>query len=285
MANDITCAGPECDRAVSRRGLCVTHYGQALKGKPLTAIRHRKDRRAATHCRFEGCGRASSYVPETLCDAHARQFKIGAPLTPIADRVGRYAPGETCAFEGCDFRAHARSLCERHYNQSKRGDLRPLAAPKLVASARNERGEKQCCSCRTWRPEGKFARNKAAKDGLQGTCSPCKAAHYRENAEIVRDKMRKARFGISREQFDAIFAAQGNVCATCGTDDPGSSYWCVDHDHACCPSSDKTCGKCIRGVLCYRCNHALGNVRDNPNTLARMIEYLAEGTIDVRTVR
>jgi hypothetical protein len=39
---------------------------------------------------------------------------------------------------------------------------------------------------------------------------------------------------------------------------------CVDHDHACCPkqvkATAKTCGKCIRGLLCFRCNTSLGYV-------------------------
>ena len=281
MNDAITCSGPECDRAVSRRGLCVTHYSQGLKGKPLTVIRVRKDRRAASPCRFPGCGRAVSYIPEDLCDAHAHQFKTGAQLTAIADRVGRYAPGALCHFEGCDARAYSRGLCQRHYNQSRSGDLRPLGPKKILSTTRNERGEKQCYTCQTWRDESQFARNRSAKDGLQGMCSPCKAAHYRENAEVVRDKMREARFGITREQFDALFESQGHVCATCGTDDPGTSYWAVDHDHACCPGSDNTCGKCIRGILCRACNHALGNVRDNPETLARLIDYLKEGHVTI----
>lgn len=35
-----------------------------------------------------------------------------------------------------------------------------------------------------------------------------------------------------------------------------------------------TCGKCVRGMLCRFCNHALGNVKDNPETLRRMLHYL-----------
>jgi len=31
----------------------------------------------------------------------------------------------------------------------------------------------------------------------------------------------------------------------------------VDHNHACCPA-DASCGHCVRGILCRRCNHVIG---------------------------
>jgi hypothetical protein len=30
----------------------------------------------------------------------------------------------------------------------------------------------------------------------------------------------------------------------------------VDHDHACCQKKNRSCGKCIRGLLCHTCNIA-----------------------------
>jgi hypothetical protein len=32
---------------------------------------------------------------------------------------------------------------------------------------------------------------------------------------------------------------------------------CIDHDHTCCPG-ERSCGKCIRGVLCMQCNTNIG---------------------------
>jgi hypothetical protein len=49
----------------------------------------------------------------------------------------------------------------------------------------------------------------------------------------------------------------------------------IDHDHACCPGRI-SCGKCIRGLLCNRCNRALGLLGDSIELLKKMIAYLEQ---------
>ena len=61
-------------------------------------------------------------------------------------------------------------------------------------------------------------------------------------------------YGFKMDEFNARLAAQGNVCAICGRS-PSCQVrrFSVDHNHACCPGQ-KSCGKCIRGILCGWCN-------------------------------
>lgn len=67
------------------------------------------------------------------------------------------------------------------------------------------------------------------------------------------------RFGITAEQYNALLEEQGGCCALC--ERPASCQirrLHVDHDHRCCPDVGRSCGRCIRGLLCGGCNRALG---------------------------
>lgn len=225
-------------------------------------------------CRVDKCKRGIYSISKQLCTPHYQQDLAGRAF--VKPRGGWESTGE-CDFEQCKFPRAVKGLCRRHYDQLKRsGAMSPLELPKIPAVTRNENGEKWCRACREWKAENAFASSSGKPDGLQGTCRECRAGQYRTNAENVRDKMREQRFGISREKFDALFDSQGNLCAICRSDSPGPNFWSVDHDHACCPGSDKTCGKCIRGILCSQCNHALGNARDSVEILSAMIAYLGK---------
>lgn len=94
-------------------------------------------------------------------------------------------------------------------------------------------------------------------------------------AEQARRAWLKARFKMTPADWDALLAAQGSRCAACGTTEPGgrANNWVIDHDHACCPSS-VTCGRCVRGLLCNRCNRAAGQMGDNVAALRDLADYL-----------
>ena len=67
------------------------------------------------------------------------------------------------------------------------------------------------------------------------------------------------------EDYERVLAEQGGGCANCGREPrdvmPSGRVrklaW--DHDHLCCPE-EVTCGNCIRGLLCTRCNLEMGKL-------------------------
>lgn len=72
---------------------------------------------------------------------------------------------------------------------------------------------------------------------------------------------RFARYGLTRETFDAMLEAQGHACAMC-REPFGDAPVFIDHDHSlgCHPGEKQACDRCRRGLLCLYCNTGLGYV-------------------------
>ena len=139
------------------------------------------------------------------------------------------------------------------------------------------------------------------RDGLRGDCKACAKISKRErylknrqreidrakewqaaNPERHAENQRRRRerpdvklrereghllrkFGMTLAQYEQLFAAQGGVCALCGKPPtPGISLH-VDHDHS---------TGILRGLLCFKCNNALGDYDDDPERLRAAASYL-----------
>jgi hypothetical protein len=75
---------------------------------------------------------------------------------------------------------------------------------------------------------------------------------------------------MSQADYDALLAKQGGTCAICGKQ---ARRLVVDHDHGCCRGS-KTCGSCVRGLLCFSCNILVSTLERDPNWLTAAAQYL-----------
>jgi hypothetical protein len=94
------------------------------------------------------------------------------------------------------------------------------------------------------------------------------AALYREKyPERVRLTKRNQwlsqNFKRTSEWYEETLVEQDGHCALCEALPAEDRRFQVDHDHACCPTDKthrKTCGECIRGLLCEACNTELGSL-------------------------
>jgi hypothetical protein len=104
------------------------------------------------------------------------------------------------------------------------------------------------------------------------------ATHWREERARRRTAAHgrhvETTYGITAEQYAALYAAQGGCCAGCQRATGRTKKLAVDHDHACCPGPT-SCGRCARGLLCGHCNREIvGYLRDDPAAFDRLAEYL-----------
>ena len=114
----------------------------------------------------------------------------------------------------------------------------------------------------------------ARRSGHQGDCRTAQAltdTRQRKTERrrgtrgaLDRRKWRKAyrlsRYGITQKQFDWLLEAQQFACGMCGESFEPEQPICIDHDHACCPEEKRSCGSCVRGLLCLDCNTTLGKI-------------------------
>jgi hypothetical protein len=145
-----------------------------------------------------------------------------------------------CGFTDCDNEARSGFVCKEHAKQHQtHGKMWAIGT---------------CLECgQPWNQRYK-----------QDTCSDCLKSPGR-------------RHGLNRFAYDRLLdMARDRGCFICGTSTPGGRYnsWQIDHDHKCC-QGQTSCGKCIRGLLCWRCNAAIGLFDDNANVIQLAQVYLA----------
>lgn len=92
-------------------------------------------------------------------------------------------------------------------------------------------------------------------------------AFARKCRDCTDDARLRATFGISLEQYRALLAFQGGVCAVCGRAPTAKRKLDVDHDHA--------TGE-VRGLLCWRCNQRLLGATQDPVVLRAAAAYIED---------
>lgn len=181
-------------------------------------------------------------------------------------------PIGVCRIDNCERRIAGQSLCSTHYQRLRNGkDLNaPIQHNRKNGETlhRDANGNKLCIRCNEFLPEDMFQSHAGTSDKKQPYCDPC-----------VSNKRIFTNYGITKSQV-TLMLKQQDGCAICHVKEPsGDKNWHVDHDHSCCPGT-KTCGKCVRGILCGYCNRAIGQFMDSPERLAAAADYILQRRLD-----
>lgn len=165
--------------------------------------------------------------------------------------------------------------------------------PDILSKSQTGAPVKLCTKCGTEKSVDRMVRDSTRADGVKKICKPCHALVQRawvksdpQHALAIARSWREAdpdrlqsyrlrKYNISLEHYRSMFIQQSGKCAVCTVEfgDCKKTSPRVDHGHKCCPGQS-SCGSCIRGLLCDRCNVVLGRMQDDIAILEKGIAYL-----------
>jgi hypothetical protein len=143
---------------------------------------------------------------------------------------------------------------------------------------------KKCNRCNQEKPKSDFFLNSKRSDGIQTYCKPCHLEYGREryanpeaferrkmNRDLYKERRKqssrkwylKSTHNITEDQYAKLFNEGSEQCWICKQFTEYSLN--VDHNHQ--------TGQ-IRGLLCGKCNRALGLFQDNKNIIRAAAKYL-----------
>lgn len=184
-----------------------------------------------------------------------------------------------CKISDCEKYADARGWCTMHYKRwQKHGD------PNIVLTGNREptpliyKDEKlwgrTCYMCKVDKPKTEFTTNLRAKGGLHSYCNDCRLARAKRDRKRNEDKQRiwdrkrvLRKYGLTIEDYESMLVQQNGTCAICDGTKTGykNGTFAVDH----CHTTNR-----VRGLLCSKCNMAIGYMDDQPERLERAATYL-----------
>ena len=137
-----------------------------------------------------------------------------------------------------------------------------------------------CSKCNVIKELDYFFKDKYSRDGRYTLCKLCKKQACKEwrkkypekhnammrayNAKHRRRIHYQTDYGLSLQDYQAMFDKQGGVCGICALPQTGIRPLNIDHCHL--------TGK-IRGLLCYTCNRDI-SILDNEDKLRKAKIYL-----------
>lgn len=167
-------------------------------------------------------------------------------------------------------------VSRQKYNQSPKGKITRKKAKQKYDNSPKGREYKRKYNQKYFNsPEGKEYQinyNKKYYRSPKYKISYKKYVRSPKGAKTIVNCKLKRRCGINIDEYNKLLSIQRGICAICGNP-PINKRLAVDHDHKCCPGG-KSCGECIRELLCQKCNVILGLGNDSILFFKKVINYL-----------
>lgn len=244
ITNTKVCQEDGCNLPAVARNRCRTHYRKWLEAN------------VRPPCSVEDCDEPTA--GKGLCRKHYMRLQRTGSTGDERKNARR-----SCSVAGCSDRAVSNGLCDKHRLRLRRyGSIDLPVRPVFVPPAGYH-----CRWCGVElepQSSGKGAYCSAEHRALQ-------LAADRNTPEAKarrRDLHLQRSYGITSEDYDRMFAAQGGRCGLCGNEGSNterSAELAVDHDHE---------TGVVRGLLCHDCNTGLGKLGDDPALLRKAADYV-----------
>ena len=146
--------------------------------------------------------------------------------------------------------------------------------------------DKRCKKCGELKSYDSFYKSSTNKDGVENYCKECSKKRFKEYHTTNIDKRKEYqkeyrknnkdkikntnilwRYSISSQEADEMFMQQGCKCAICSKVIIKTKDRHIDH----CHSSGQ-----VRGILCAKCNTAIGLLNEDTNIMISAISYVAK---------
>ena len=142
---------------------------------------------------------------------------------------------------------------------------------------------KTCTKCKETRPIDDFHNDRTGKNGKRSQCRFCvlaankdwqarnpehakecwKRSSNKRYSKDVRQKRRLKSYNLSESQYTLLVSFSAGKCNICERELGTKEH--IDH----CHDSGK-----VRGLLCVKCNTAIGLLNDDAALMRRAIEYI-----------
>ena len=257
------------------------------------------------YCSEDGCTKEVHNVVRELCNAHYQKaFKfgslapVGACTRPGCDKDETFRGlcflhrkevypeyfGVKCELPSCRSIATSYGRCQSHQRRNPSG---------RVFKTMNEDGSPKICTSDEGCSLYILARGLCSKHyrrvRLYGSESipvknsycpveSCGRPKTPQSAVCKRGRSFQYRYSLTLEKVFSLHETENRECNNPGC---GSRHdLTLDHDHACCPTTSTSgnrkasCGLCVRGWLCRKCNTSLGMLEENPRKIRGLLHYL-----------